>query len=276
MIHKEFRWKTKDNIELYGQYWSPDDKPKAVLCLIHGMGEHSSRYVHLAAYLVSEQYATLTFDQRGHGKSGGKRGHTTSYNALLDGIDELLRKAKEEFLNLPLFLFGHSMGGNLVLNYGLRRKPSVRGIIASSPWLKLAFQPPALQVKIAKLVNSFWPSFTQSTRLDKSAVSRDKTVVEAYSCDPLVHDYISSNMFLSIHEAGLWALENASSFPVPLLLYHGSGDKITSHKASQEFVSKIKNGYTFRIWDGFYHESHNEPEKSEVFSFLTSWLNKHL
>lgn len=275
MKHQELKWKSSDGIKLYGQYWS-DENVKAVVCIVHGMGEHSGRYAHVAKFLNENNYAVIAHDQRGHGKSGGNRGHTPSYDLLLDGISDLLKQADSLFPNSPKFLYGHSMGGNFVLNYAMRRKPEIAGVILSSPWFKLAFEPTAAKVTLAKMVNRIFPSFTQSSNLDATALSRDIAVVNAYKNDKLVHDKVSSNLFLIIHNSGIWALEHVQEFPLPLLIYHGTGDRLTSAKASEEFAKKIRGNVTFKLWEGFYHETHNEPEKQEVLNFVKEWMDKQL
>ena len=274
MKHTKFKFKTFDGLQLFGQNWQPENHPKAVICLVHGMGEHSGRYVHVADALTQVGYALFTFDLRGHGKSSGLRGHTPSYEALMQDISSLLEVANKQFPQLPSFIYGHSLGGNLVLNYILRRQPQLKGVIVTGPLLRLAFEPPAFKVTLGKVMNKIWPSFSQSSGLDTKALSHDSEVVHAYENDPLVHDHVSARMFIGIYQAGQWALEHASEFSLPLLLMHGGADKITSIKASSEFARKITKNCTLKIWDGLYHEIHNEPEKEEVFKFLIDWLDK--
>lgn len=273
MDHKEYQIKSSDGIQLYVQSWNTAN-PKAVVCIVHGMGEHSGRYAHVADFFNKNGYSVISYDQRGHGRSGGKRGHTPSYELLMEDISLLLKQADSTYAGIPKFLYGHSMGGNLVLNYALRKKPGVSGVISSSPWLKLAFEPPAAKVKLAKIVNGIFPSLTQSSNLDVTAISRDTAVVNAYKNDKLVHDKISSNMFLSVHESGLWALEHAQEFSLPLLLFHGTADRLTSYKASEEFSKDVKGNVSFKLWQGFYHEPHNEPEKQEVLNMMRDWIEK--
>lgn len=286
MNHREFNFNSGDGTSLFGQAWETEN-PKAIVCLVHGMGEHCSRYAHVAKFFNENGFSVISYDQRGHGRSGGKKGHTPSYDILLDDISLLLKQAGSFYPGKPKFLYGHSMGGNLVLNYAIRKKPDVSGVISSSPWLKLAFDPPAIQVSLARMINGIFPGFTQSSKLDASAISRDAQEVKAYQNDKLVHDKISSNMFLSIHESGLWALEHAAEFSLPLLLFHGTADRLTSYKASAEFAGKIKNltpalsmgegeRVTFKLWEGFFHETHNEPEKGQVFKLILDWMNGKL
>jgi alpha-beta hydrolase superfamily lysophospholipase len=244
--------------------------------LLHGHGEHIGRYEHVAAALTEQGYALLGFDLRGHGKSAGPRGHTPSYEALMDDIAVFFDQIEARYPGLPRFSYGHSLGGSLVLNYALRRKPALRGVIATGPWLKLAFDPPASKVSLGKMMNNIFPGFTQSSGLETAALSHDPAVVKAYENDPLVHDKISARMFVSTYDSGLWALEHASEFPLPLLLMHGTGDRITSSEASKEFAAKAGDKVTLKLWDGWYHEIHNEPGKAEVFKVMTDWLAARL
>ncbi len=247
MKHSEFKFKTFDGLQLFAQSWQPETKSRAVICLVHGMGEHSGRYGHVADRLTQAGYSVSAFDLRGHGKSQGQRGHTPSYEALLNDINSLLNEVDKNFPELPLFLYGHSLGGNLVLNYVLRRQPKFKGVISTGPWLRLAFEPPRFKIILAQITNYIWPSFSQKSGLDTKAISRDPEVVYAYENDPLVHDHISARMFISIYQAGQWALEHASEFPLPLLLMHGGADKIVSIEASKEFAKKIPEKCTFKI-----------------------------
>ena len=276
MKHTEFRFKTFDGLQLFGQSWQPEDRPRAVICLVHGMGDHSGRYVHVVDRLTQAGYSVFAFDLRGHGKSEGPRGHTPSYEALLNDVNFFLNEVDKNFPELPLFLYGYSLGGNLVLNYIIRRQPKLKGVIVTGPWLRLAFEPPRFRIILAQITNYIWPSFSQKSGLDTKAISRDPEVVRAYENDPLGHDHISARMFIGGYQAGQWALEHASEFSLPLLLMHGGDDKIISVEASREFAGKIIKNCTLKIWDGLYHEIHNEPEKEEVFKFLIDWLDKEV
>ena len=276
MKHQDLKWTASDGVEIYGQCWLNDSKPKAVICIVHGMGEHSGRYAHVAEYLVDAGYSVIAYDHRGHGKSGGKRGHTPSYDLLLDGVSDLLKQAEKIAPGSKKFIYGHSMGGNVVLNYALRRKPEIAGVIASSPWLKLAFEPPKFEVTLGTFVNNIFPGFTQSTKLDATAISRDKKEVEKYVNDPLVHDKISARFFVETYAAGNWALEHAAEMKWPLLIFHGTEDRLTSPEGSRQFADKVKENCTFKLWNGLYHETHNEPEKEDVLTYIATWLDSSL
>jgi alpha-beta hydrolase superfamily lysophospholipase len=271
----EWKWKSFDGLDMYARGWAPDGKPKAVLVLVGGHGEHVGRYEHVGAALSNRGYALLGFDLRGHGKSGGPRGFIPSYEALMDDITSFFQQIDERYPGLPRFLYGHSLGGNLVLNYTLRRKPDIRGVIATGAWLKLAYQPPAHKLILGRLMNAIVPSFSQHTKLDARGLSHDQEVISYYENDPLVHDEMSARLFVGIYENGLWALEHAAEFPLPLLLMHGGADPIISAQACQEFASKDGHKTTFKLWENLYHEIHNEPEQAQVFAYMIDWLEKH-
>jgi alpha-beta hydrolase superfamily lysophospholipase len=270
MSAESYKWKSSDGKEIYGHNWKAEN-PWAVILLVHGMGEHCHRYEHVAKAFNEAGYSVYSFDHRGHGRTAGKKGHTPSYGHLLDVVDDVLKLAKKENGDTPVFLYGHSMGGNVALNMALRRKPGIKGVIASSPWLKLAFEPPVFQVLLAKVVKGLLPGLTQPSKLDVNSISRDKEEVKKYSNDPLVHDRISTIFFLHAHEAGLYALGRATEFGYPLFIFHGSDDKLTSHDASKLFAETAPNA-TWKSWKGLYHECHNEPEKDEVIKTMIDWV----
>src|SRR5690606_8476764 len=142
------------------------------------------------------------FDHRGHGRSAGAKGHPPSLSHLISDISTAIDNAEKEFPALPVFLYGHSMGGNLVLNYLIKNKPSIAGAVVTGPWIKLAFEPPAIKVTVGKLLRKWIPGFTQGTELKPEDISRDPAVVYAYKNDPLVHDRISTSFFFDVFEAG--------------------------------------------------------------------------
>jgi alpha-beta hydrolase superfamily lysophospholipase len=275
MTDTELTLKSKDGLTLAGRQWTPAAAPRGVVCLVHGIGEHVGRYAHVAAALNQAGYAMLGYDLRGHGRSEGPRGFTPSYDAYLDDIDLLMGEARTRFPDKPIFLYGHSLGGNLVLNYGLRRKPVLAGVVASSPQLRLAFAPPAWKTTIGRLMLNLWPSMVMANGLDVQNLSHDSTVVRAYTSDPLVHDRVTPRLGIGAIDSGLWLLDHATEFTLPLLIFHGSQDRLTSPDASRAFASRVKGDCTFKLWDGLYHETHNEPEKAEVLGLMVRWIQDH-
>jgi alpha-beta hydrolase superfamily lysophospholipase len=273
-MSKAFHLTTADGLQLAGEYYIPQGEIKGVIALVHGMGEHFGRYKHVAEFFGTIGYATVGMDHRGHGKSKGKRGHTASYTHLMDDIDLLLKKTHELFEGMPTILYGHSMGGNLAANYAIRRKPMIKGLVLTGPYFKLAFEPPAWKVTLAKMFASLMPGLTQPTGLEVAAISRDEAVVKAYKNDPLVHDKITSAFFINVHPAGVYAIAHASEITIKTLVMHGTADRLTYAKGSEEFANNNSKYIELKLWDGFYHEIHNEKEKQEVFDYIANWLYK--
>lgn len=275
MKYSEFQMPASDGLRLFGCEWKNCTNPAGVVCLIHGYGEHCGRYSHLAASLNVAGYTVLSMDLRGHGRSEGKRGHVPSYRHLMNDISKLLDESFKRYGSLPCFLYGHSMGGNLVLNYALRQEHHLCGVVATGPWLRLAFKIPKHKILLGYIMNAVYPSFTQKSGMDPKGLSHNLNSDETLIRDPLLHGYISARLFTSIHKSGMWALEHAGGFPVPLLLMHGGDDPITSVEASKQFAGKIEKNCTLKIWDGLYHEIHNEPQHQEIFEYTINWLKQH-
>ena len=274
MNHFEWSWQ-QEGETFYAQGWSPP-QVKGVVCIVHGFNEHSSRYADAAKRFCEAGYAVLTYDEFGHCKTTGKRGHAPSYEAFLDSVKLILDEADTRFPDIKKFLWGHSMGGGIVTNYVLRRQPNLAGAIATGPLFKLGFEPPAFKVFLAKMMVNIYPAFSESAPLDSSAISRDKEEVRKYDADPFNHGKITAGTFFGMFSAGKWNIEHAGELKVPVLLMHGTADKLTSPEGTKEFAANApKNLVTFKLWDGFYHELHNEPEadRSQVFAFITNWLN---
>ena len=268
----ELEWNSHDNLRLYVKVWEPDELPYAAIGLIHGIGEHVNRYEQWAAEFVNEGYAVIGFDHRGHGRSEGKRGFIPSYESLLLDIELLMKKASERCQDIPIILFGQSLGGNLALNYSMRMPIKPACLILSSPWLRLAYDIPAIQEKLGKFLVKIVPGLIQKSNLKVDHLSTDEEVINRYVEDPLVHNKVSLNLGFSSMDAGLWALENSEKLTVPTLIMHGDMDKITSHTASSEFSEKTRSLSTLKIWEGFYHELHNDPEKQKIFDYVLNWI----
>ncbi|SDS42829.1 Lysophospholipase, alpha-beta hydrolase superfamily [Polaribacter sp. KT25b] len=272
-MHKEFNlniYKTT----FYGQVWEAK-RTKAVVVLVHGMGEHSGRYKHVAKKLNENDFSVVAFDHFGHGKTSGKRGHNPNFEAVLESVSKTIEKAKELYPNKPVFLYGHSMGGNVVINYSIRKKHNLKGIIATSPFLKLAFQPPKIKLIVGKLLQKIAPSITMGNELNANDVSRDKIEVNKYVHDPLVHNKISPNFSLTFIETGQWAIKNASKLQTPMLLLHGTDDKIIDYKGTQEFANN-SDKTTLKLYEGGYHELQNDLCKEEMLQDVVNWLNSQL
>lgn len=273
MTQREFNFNIY-NTEFYGQYWQAEST-KAVVVLVHGMGEHSNRYNHVAKKLTENNFSVVAFDHFGHGKTAGKRGHNPSFEAVLDSVSKTIEKARELFPEKPIFLYGHSMGGNAVINYVLKKRNDLRGVIATSPFLKLAFEPPKIKLAVGKLLQKIAPSITMGNELDATHISREKAEVDKYINDPLIHSKISPNFSLTFIDTGKWAIDNAGKLKTEMFLLHGTDDKIIDYKGTQEFANNAKNA-TLKLYEGGYHELHNDLCKEEMLQDIVNWLNSQL
>ena len=168
------------------------------------------------------------------------------------------------------------MGGNVVINHALKRKSKLKGIIVTSPLLRLAFDPPGWKLLAGKLLQKLIPSVTMNSELETEAISRDINEVEKYNNDPLVHSKISPNYSVTLFKTGEWAIQNANQLKTPMLLLHGTGDRITNWKASEEFANNSKQNVELQLFEGAYHKLHNELNKKEVHEKITDWIDKKL
>ena len=267
---------TADNLSLFVRAWEPETEGRAVVCLIHGLGEHSGRYAHVAATLNGSGYVVYAFDLRGHGKSDGIRGHASSYDILMDDISLFIAAASLRYPQMPLFLYGHSLGGSLAVNYVLRRHPVLNGVIVTAPGFRTAFAAPRGKMCMLRILYHLWPSFSVGNELDIGGLTHDPEVIRTYRSDPLVHNRITPGLALAALKAGEWAIRQAPAFPLPILLMHGSDDLLTSVAASREFAAGAGKMCSLKIWDGLYHEIHNEPERNQVFSIMLAWLKQRM
>lgn len=277
MTHYELNWKSRDGLGIFAQAWEPAVvAPRAVVCLIHGVGEHTSRYAHVAEALGREGFILFGFDLRGHGRSGGARGHLSAIEDYMQDIDLLLEQARARYPGLPLMIYGHSLGGILALYYGLKRKPDLKGAIVTSPGLRSALEKQPVKVLMAKVLGSLLPTATLPSGLDVRFLSRDESVIQAYTNDPLTHDRLSFAFGKNMLDAIAWTLNHAGEFPLPLLLMHGKSDEIAYPAGSIEVAGALGERATLILWEGAYHELHNEPEKAEVFKTMILWMDARL
>jgi len=275
MNYQNYSFLANDGVKLYAQSWKADSDQKKLVILIHGLGEHSGRYEHWAKLFNEKGYSFLTLDLHGHGRSGGKKGHIKSLDVLLDDIDLIYNAGNELFPGYKKILYGHSMGGNLVLNHVIRRNRSVDAVIVTSPWLKLYSEPSSLVLKITAFLKKFLPSLTISNQLKAEQISHDPEAVRNYERDPLNHDRISLKMFHELYQGGYHALRNVYKINCPFLIMHGTGDTITSAKASEDYVLNTSKKTHLKLWPGQFHELQNEFVKEEVHSYIIEWLSEH-
>lgn len=257
---------------LFAQSWEPQNDVVGGVAIVHGLGEHSSRYAHVAEKLASAGYLTIAHDQLGHGRSGGQRGHVASYSWLLDDIDRLIEELRVRVGTAPAFLYGQSLGGNLVLNYLLRRQPHLTGVIVSSPLLLPTVMPPSWKHNLGRLLSHVWPSFTFHSGIKASELSHDPEAVAAYESDPLVHDRVSARLAVQMLDAGRWALAHATELAMSTLVLHGTADPITDCSASVRFTELARNWCTLQTFPGLLHELHWERERDEILASTIAWM----
>jgi alpha-beta hydrolase superfamily lysophospholipase len=274
---REFSWKTIDGLTLYSKEWNPENPPKASVVLIHGLGEHIGRYEHVAAAMTNAGYILRGFDLRGHGQSEGTRGHADSYDQIALDIDQFIRETRENHPSLPVFLYGHSLGGALVLFYGETHQGILKGIIATSPGLAPTNPLSTVKMIAARILSKVAPKSQLKNDLDLTGLSRDPQVAEKYVADPLVHPLISARLGLELINKGIFIRDHANQIAVPLLLLQGTADRLVNPPMTAEFAKLVpQNLITFHTYEGYYHELHNEPEKEQIIQTMIRWLDAHL
>ncbi len=276
MKHTEFSWQGTQGGKIYAQSWQPEADVRGIIALVHGLGEHSDRYAHVAETFTGAGLATVAIDLPGHGKSQGTRGHTTYVN-VADEIGTLLAECGRRFPGKPRFLYGHSLGGALALYYLLKRQPTVQGAIITSPSIAPGMPVTGSKLFAARVFSRLMPAFTMNNGLSLENLSHDAKVIQAYKEDPLVHPKISAKLGWDMIQEGAWMLEHAADIGVPLLLMQGTEDKLVSVEATRAFAKKVKPALlTYKEWDGLYHETHNELQKQQVIAFTVGWINQQM
>tara|TARA_B100000965_G_scaffold77846_1_gene61821 strand:- start:2710 stop:3549 length:840 start_codon:yes stop_codon:yes gene_type:complete len=276
MNKKSYFIKSKDGSNLMYYSWLPNKKIKVAIGIIHGLGEHSSRYDDFAEYFCKKGYGVYSIDLRGHGKSEGKRGHVNNFKKLIDDSEEMFINIRKENLNVPMVMFGHSLGGCIALNYLCENQSKEIDLaIISSPWLKTVLEPPKFIIYIQKILVVLFPSFTLNNRLDPYHLSKNTNKVKKYIKDPLVHNRISLKMFSEVNKA-IDKIENESEkINIPVLLLHGKKDNIISFKGTKKISKKINNSKLI-LYEGLYHEPHNDLEKNEILDNYTSFIKNNI
>lgn len=266
-MYKNFQmnFESKGRIgNLEGYLWEVEN-PKYLMCIIHGIGEHAGRYDRMAGYLTEAGIAVVSMDLRGHGKSDGVQGHTAPRNEILDDIDLLIEKANEIYPGVPMVLYGHSMGGNICLDYHLRGNKNAVPVkyIISAPWLKLVKSFPGPVVALLKGVSKGFPTLTISSGCEAKDLG-NLTITEDYDHDPLVHPNITlatASDCMTVADGLLKGSypNNDGAKGKPWLLMHGSADKICDVTGSREYAKlhANDNSFTYIEWQGYYHEIHN-------------------
>lgn len=276
MNHEEGNFAGSGGTELYYQRWRPSGKVKAAVLITHGLGEHSGRYPNVVNALVGQGFALYGFDLRGHGRSPGKRGHIASWSQHRGDVHAFATLVRQQEAGLPFFLFGHSMGGLITLEYVLHHPDSIQGVAVSAPGLTTDGLSPVM-IRVSRVLSGVWPGLGVNTGLDAKAISRDPEVVKEYFDDPLVHGRATPRAGTEGFGAIAWTLAHADEWRAPLLIVHGSADSIVPVAASALFFDRVSIQDKKRIvYEGGFHESHNDLHHEQLTADLSAWLQSHL
>ena len=255
--------------------YSPEGTPRGLVLIAHGVAEHAGRYGHVAERLVALGLEVVVPDHRGHGRSGGKRLLVRDLSEFTDDLETL--RARVAVAGRPTYLLGHSMGGEIALDYALDHQSDLAALVLSGPAVLPGDDISPLLMRVAKVMGKLVPGLPGQT-LGSSSISRDPAVVRAYDEDPLV--------FRGALKAGIGGamLRTMETFPsrlpslhLPLLVLAGSEDKLVKPEGAA-MVERLagSSDKTLKTYEGLFHEIFNEPEQDQVLGDLTAWLRARL
>lgn len=276
MQHEEGTFKGVGDVSLFWQEWSPDEAPRAALVIIHGFGEHCGRYTYLVDELAPRGFAVYGFDQRGYGRSAGKRGAIKSWGEYRADVAIFLDFVRERQPGPPLFLMGHSMGGLVVGDYVVNDQSGLDGVILSAPLLVQ----PKLSVTLrtaSKVLDRIAPQMAVDTGLDAAGISREPAEVKRYVDDPLVHSKGTPRLGAEMNKTIASTQAQSAQLTIPLLLIHGDADPIVPIAGSQQFYRHAGSAdKIFKVYPGGYHESINDIHRDQVLADIHAWLERHI
>ncbi|MBW4561334.1 MAG: lysophospholipase [Mojavia pulchra JT2-VF2] len=274
MAHIEGTFTGAGGLNLYYQSWQPEGESRAIVAIVHGLGAHSGLFSNAVQYLLPLGYVIYAFDLRGHGRSPGQRGHINSWAELREDLYTFLTRIQERGPGCACFLWGHSLGAVIAVDYALRFPQSLQGLILTAPALGKV-KLPVLKVALGRMLSQVWPNFSLKVGIEKNAGSRNPKVIA--TPDPLRHDYGSARLAAEFFATSKWVQNHASDLQVPLLILHGSYDQVTPPEGSLAFFHKVtfpdKERYEY---EGDYHDFHQDINYQKVLVDLQNWLEKHL
>ena len=277
MKHKEGKFNGLKNLQLYWQCWLPDGKPKAILLVAHGLAEHSGRYKNLVNYFVPKGYAVYALDHRGHGKSEGTRSYVDSFNDYLTDLKTFFDMVRKEHKNTKIFLFGHCLGGNIATAYAVEHQEELAGLILSGSSLVPSTSVSPALLAVAGVISALLPKMGV-TLLDASAISRDKSVVDAYVNDPLVfRGKVPARTGAELARMWKQLPEQMPKIKLPILIMHGFADQLANPAGSKLLYERVgSKDKTLKLYDNCYHEICNEPDHNQVMADIEAWLAKRI
>jgi len=263
--------------QLYYRVWKPDGAAKAVLVIVHGVGEHIDRYKNFTNVLPGHGYAVFGFDLRGHGRSDGKRGHIQSWEEYRGDLRNFFKLVYDQAPDLPVFLFGHSLGSLIALDYLLRYPEGLKGaIISGNALLPTEAAPPMLKM-IAKALSGISPAFTMKVTLKGDSLSRNPEEAQAYEKDPMVHWQRTARWGTECLQEIEWIDCRASEIKIPMLFVHGGCDPLVSVEGTRDYFERISfPDKTLYVYPDCLHEPHNDLEYQKEISDILGWMDVHL
>jgi lysophospholipase len=260
---------------IFTRGWIPAS-PRAIVLLVHGLGEHSGRYEHVAAYLNKHGYAVYSLDHKGHGKSGGMPAMITSLHDYVSDLTCYFEQIRAEYPSLPMFVYGHSMGSLIGLLFTLDHQDQLVGVVTTGTALKLPGANRVL-IPIFKGLSRLIPR-VPVTSLAAEGISRDPDVVQRYKDDPLVyHSHLRLGLIAALQNGADEVIRRLPDLYLPYLALHGSHDPIALPAAVD--IIRQQSGSsdtTIKVYEGLYHEIHNEKEQGDVLGDIVAWLDQHL
>jgi alpha-beta hydrolase superfamily lysophospholipase len=275
-LHPEGSFATSDGLELYYQCWVPASRrARAVLINLHGLGDHSGLYPTLAAHFPPRGVALYAYDMRGNGRSPGQRAYVGSWQEYVDDLHAFLLRVREWEPNLPVFVLGNSLGGLVVLEYALQHPGELGGVIAAAPPLGQLGVPRPLMA-LGRLMSRIWPRFSLQVGMDLSGLARDPKVIESVVADPLFHRRGTARLSTEVTAAIARVQARAADLAVPLLLLHGSADRMVPPDGTRAFYSRVAlPDREFREYEGAYHGLFADLNHHEVLRDLERWIGTH-
>lgn len=260
-----------DGLTLFGRHWAAEN-PRAVMSLVHGFGEHSGRYEHLAKHLSAAGISVVAIDLRGHGRTESPRGVCKTYSDIASDVDTLLAETKTFYPDLPHYLFGHSMGGGLVLHHGLtKRSHSVDGYLVSAPLIIPKDPVPGPLRVLVKVMRRIMPKGSMPNPIPGEKISTLPSERADYEADGLNHDRLGFGLAIGVIEAGEEIYAKAKNWEGPLQLWHARGDQLTDFEASESFASKAQN-CSFTAFEDVEHEMHNDKSREVIYTLMLNFM----
>lgn len=258
----------------YVREWASEDS-KANIVLIHGVGEHSGRYIETAQNLFEQGFNVYTGDLIGHGLSDGERVYIKSVNDYMDNVNFFINRVKN---NKPIFLLGHSMGGFIVLYYmHINKGKGLKGAVVSSPYIKDKMSVSPVKYFLGKTAAALVPKLRIESGIKGEMVCRDKDIIGKYNSDSLNCGTVTARWFVELEKARQKLVQEQAGYDTPCLILQAGGDIVVDAVAVKQFYEGIgSKDKEFVLYDGFYHEILNDPERDRVISKIFSWLNERV